>query len=183
MKYLYYYQPMYTFDQCVEIKKNIVRDIKLCTGKDQAATGVKKTAVVDIAFWKHARDYLTEIEEFVKLTNERYFGLDIFELRDYIGVNFNQYTKKNSGEYSWHWDGTYNDIYDHKLTLVINVSTEAYQGGKFEIFDSGGPKSIPEIDQTGTAILFPSWLRHRVTPVTEGTRETISIWFTGPNFK
>mgnify|MGYP001177870175 CR=1 FL=1 len=34
----------------------------------------------------------------------------------------------------------------------------------------------------GSAILFPSTVTHRVTPVIKGTRYSIVVWFAGPPF-
>jgi len=35
----------------------------------------------------------------------------------------------------------------------------------------------------GTATLFPSYLLHRVTPVTQGERFSLTIWAHGPQFR
>jgi PKHD-type hydroxylase len=35
----------------------------------------------------------------------------------------------------------------------------------------------------GMVILFPSWVIHRVTPVTKGVRKSIVVWVTGPKFR
>ena len=32
----------------------------------------------------------------------------------------------------------------------------------------------------GAVVVFPSWVRHRVTPVTRGTRYSAVAWFNGP---
>ena len=35
----------------------------------------------------------------------------------------------------------------------------------------------------GTATLFPSYMLHRVTPVTEGIRHSLTVWAHGPAFR
>jgi len=37
--------------------------------------------------------------------------------------------------------------------------------------------------QQGKLIMFPSFVQHRVTPVTKGERNSLVIWVTGNNFK
>ena len=38
------------------------------------------------------------------------------------------------------------------------------------------------MNDMGTVIVFPSWIQHRVTPVTSGTRKSVSLWLIGPKF-
>ena len=52
------------------------------------------------------------------------------------------------------------------------------------------PKKLPKINvinvnkeedfSKGTAIVFPSFIWHRVTPVTKGIRYSVVAWFLGP---
>ena len=35
----------------------------------------------------------------------------------------------------------------------------------------------------GTAVIFPSFVLHRVTPVTQGTRWSLTLWSHGPAFR
>jgi PKHD-type hydroxylase len=37
--------------------------------------------------------------------------------------------------------------------------------------------------ERGVVIAFPSYVLHRVTPITSGTRKSVVIWITGPKFK
>jgi len=37
--------------------------------------------------------------------------------------------------------------------------------------------------ETGSAVLFPSYLLHRVSPVKQGFRESLVTWVTGPPFR
>jgi len=56
-------------------------------------------------------------------------------------------------------------------------------GGKFE-FDIAGEIISPEgFEKKGSIIAFPSFLKHRVTNVTKGTRNSIVSWIQGPHFR
>ena len=37
--------------------------------------------------------------------------------------------------------------------------------------------------EKGTIVVFPSFIMHRVTPITKGTRQSIVGWVSGPPFK
>ena len=80
--------------------------------------------------------------------------------------------------YDFHEDGSYHERGMRKLSLVVFLSnTHYYTGGKFEFEDGAEPNT----DQ-GSLVVFPSFLKHRVCPVEEGTRYSLVSWFTGPAF-
>ena len=65
-----------------------------------------------------------------------------------------------------------------KLSVVVMLSrAEDYEGGVFEL-----SQGAPRLAQ-GDAVAFPSFHRHRVTPVTGGIRRSMAAWFHGPAFK
>jgi PKHD-type hydroxylase len=71
-----------------------------------------------------------------------------------------------------------------KLSLVMCLSDpeKDFVGGEFEI--NVGNQEEPEtiLMKKGRMIFFPSYIIHRVKPVTKGIRKTIVIWITGPKF-
>ena len=80
--------------------------------------------------------------------------------------------------YDFHEDGSYHENGMRKLSLVVFLSNPSdYTGGKFEFEDGAEPST----DQ-GSLVVFPSFLKHRVCPVEEGTRYSLVSWFTGPAF-
>ena len=44
------------------------------------------------------------------------------------------YDSKKKSEYGWHYESSRSDIYDVKLTVLVNLS-DKYTGGKFCIFN------------------------------------------------
>jgi PKHD-type hydroxylase len=121
-----------------------------------------------------------------------------------------QFTKYGVGQYyGWHcdsWekpyvrpqnaDGTY--PIDHgkirKLSVTISLSEpDEYVGGNLE-FDFRNQvdwernkkakiKECTEIRPRGSIIVFPSFVWHRVAPVTKGTRYSLVIWNLGYPFR
>ena len=62
------------------------------------------------------------------------------------------------------------------MTIVLN---DNYEGGEFEFFLE--THLIKE--KTGTVIVFPSYMVHRVNPITKGTRYSLVAWFVGEPFQ
>lgn len=118
--------------------------------------------------------------DFSKGVNKRMFGFDIWPERP-LALNLNIY--ETAQEYPYHRDKTAaGEMSDVKLTVILNLSDKEYQGGDF-YFQMGEHKLIPEIAEPGTVLIFPSYLYHRVSPVTKGQRITLSAWLEGPNWK
>ena len=84
--------------------------------------------------------------------------------------------------YDWHTDLSANGYSRRKLSIAIMLSAESdYEEGQLQF---GGDKFTENAPMTqGSAVFFPSWLRHRVTPVTTGERWTLVGWWLGPPFR
>ena len=117
-----------------------------------------------------------------------------------------QFTKYEKGQfYDWHcdsWDRPYirdnPNAPDHgkirKLSVTVSLSDPSeYEGGNLE-FDFRNQidwernkkskiKECTEIRPRGSIIVFPSFVWHRVNPVTRGTRYSLVIWNLGKPFR
>ncbi|MGF1583485.1 MAG: 2OG-Fe(II) oxygenase, partial [Gemmataceae bacterium] len=82
--------------------------------------------------------------------------------------------------YDWHSDIGSGKTSFRKLSLSVQLSDPTeYEGGDLEFFRI---TDTPATGQ-GSCIAFPSFLRHRVTPVTRGIRFSLVAWVSGPPFK
>jgi PKHD-type hydroxylase len=66
------------------------------------------------------------------------------------------------------------------MTVQLTDGTD-YQGGDFEIMRGRDIEQLPK--GKGTVLIFPSYLLHRVTPVTSGVRKSLVLWLGGASFK
>ena len=83
-------------------------------------------------------------------------------------------------EYGWHIDINYTSTpIDSKLTCLLNLSEEPYEGGEFKL--TGIDEKIKFT--SGTGIILNSLIAHKVTPVTKGERITLTYWAHGPAWK
>ena len=86
--------------------------------------------------------------------------------------------------YNWHIDGmcshseSQDDGNTRKLSMSIILNSD-YEGGDFEM--RGLKEKIPRLEE-GSIMVFPSFLEHRVTPVTKGIRYSLVTWFLGPPY-
>jgi PKHD-type hydroxylase len=83
------------------------------------------------------------------------------------------------GHYDWHTDlGARGVISLRKVSVTVLLSPpEDFEGGQLEL-QAGGKTMQPPLRQ-GSAVLFPSWQRHRVAPVTHGVRDALVLWVVG----
>lgn len=84
--------------------------------------------------------------------------------------------------YSWHTDwGTDINTSTRKLTMVIQLSDPSdYEGCDLQLHFAPEIATAPK--ERGTAILFPSFLLHRATPLISGERYILVLWFCGDSF-
>ena len=107
-----------------------------------------------------------------------------------------QYTEYKEGQfYDWHCDSSpvaYDKPDDlntngkiRKLSLILSLSEpEEYEGGdiEFGFHDNDGnkqPSICEEVRPRGSLIIFPSFVWHRVKPVTKGIRHSLVSWSLG----
>jgi PKHD-type hydroxylase len=107
------------------------------------------------------------------------FALDGF----HEDLQYTVYEANDEGHYDWHMDGGEGGNYPpRKLSMVLQLSSpDEYEGGDLE-FMIGSKGSIIAIKELGMIYVFPSWLLHRVTPVTKGCRRSLVAWLSGPRF-
>ena len=125
---------------------------------------------------------MSEFVAYVYQVAELDFGYKTFGPHDNLYLNFNTYESDSKDEYPWHIDESRQATNDIKLTLLINLSTEPFTGGEFQIFPSDGAVDIPMLSEPGSAFMFKSHINHRVKPVTSGTRKTLTMFIYGPRF-
>ena len=94
-------------------------------------------------------------------------------------LHYNTYTSTKKSRYDYHTDDARDTTHDYKLTLLVNLSPEEFEGGDFYLF-SGGDMIIPELKKPGSAIAIKSSMHHKVTPVTKGVRRTLTHFMKGP---
>ena len=140
---------------------------------------VKKTRVSTIR-WLSEQWLQDLLWHYVSKANYDAFNIDVGNQAE---IQFTEYYAEQRGHYDWHHDVHWNSqaITDRKLSVTVQLSsTSEYAGGDFE-FDE--VQTTADFRSKGTVLVFPSYLRHRVLPLTSGTRRSLVAWFVGPRWK
>jgi PKHD-type hydroxylase len=108
-----------------------------------------------------------------------------FDLCDVQVLQYAEYSAEYMGEYKEHKDTSEpdEDGFIRKLSLSIQLSDSSeYEGGNL-IFPDIPDYNHEDAKKLGTAIMFPSYMTHQVTPVTSGLRKSLVGWVMGPQFR
>ncbi|HBM58955.1 2OG-Fe(II) oxygenase [Salipiger marinus] len=124
---------------------------------------------------------MDRIIELVRQANRDTYGFDLDAFDESAQVA--RYGAEREGHFDWHSDvGEGRLASRRKLTMVVQLSEpDAYEGGGLEVMPSS--HVVTAVRSRGQATLFPSYLLHRVTPVTGGERFSLTIWAHGPAFR
>ena len=150
-------------------------------GKDDFAVDSNKTSEVKFVYLGKIQKFILPFIDFCLMSNNNYFGFDLHPLTSLKKLNYNSY--EVGTEYSWNIDGVPRDsVRDINLTALLNLSEESYEGGELILFRA---KEIicNEFNAPGSAIIFPSFVNHKVNKVISGRRHTLAIWLSGPKFR
>jgi len=87
------------------------------------------------------------------------------------------YKADTQQHYTWHMDMGPGPDSGRKISISVQLSSaDDYEGGELEL-NSGKILSAPR--EAGAVVLFPSFMLHRVAPVTKGHRWAIVGWVQG----
>lgn len=125
--------------------------------------------------WLHAR-----LEEMVLQINAQFYRYDLFGLVE--AFQYTVYEGMEGGYYGWHVDMGEKNYEPRKISLSLQLSDPSGHEGGDLILQSGDGEVWAE-KARGTLIAFPSFVLHRVTPVTRGTRKSLVVWVAGPEFR
>ena len=160
---------------------------------------------------KEIKDLKTKRDSNIVWMNDRWIYKEIqpyvHQANANAGWNFEwdfsescQFTKYKKGQYyDWHCD-SWDKPYPHegemkgkirKLSVTVTLTDpKKYKGGELEFdFRNLDPDkkrntvTCDEILPKGSLVVFPSFVWHRVKPVTKGERNSLVIWNLGYPFK
>jgi len=95
-------------------------------------------------------------------------------------LQLTNYDQSENGMYGWHQD--YGGGVSRKLSMAMQLTDPSeYEGGNLQTMTTGEPANVRK--QRGLIAVFPSYVLHQVTPVTQGSRQSLVAWISGPAFK
>ncbi|WP_090019321.1 2OG-Fe(II) oxygenase [Limimonas halophila] len=141
-------------------------------------SGIRDCFVGAFPFDAETKYIYNRILKVAKNVNNRFLGFDI---RGIYNAQYIEYSHEGA-KYDWHTDHGPGQNSLRKLSIVIQLSEpDDYQGGDLEVWYGPQPKSATR--KRGSAIIFPSFVLHRVTPVDRGIRRSLVTWVLGPPWR
>lgn len=143
-----------------------------------------------VNFINYSKEYswlFEKLNKIVEKVNEEYYN---FDLNGYDFVQYSEYYANENGHYDYHIDMMMDMIpqkdYDFlyrklSFSLCLNQQDTDYFGGDFKI--KTGAEDVSVKLNRGDMLLFPSFILHKVEPVTEGVRKSLVGWVVGPKFR
>ena len=182
-----------------EGKKN--KPVKAKTGYNEGGQINDKRNSITSFF--SSKSIYKELIPFINLANQKSdwnFQWDFCEPMQYTEYKVGQY-------YNWHadaWTLPYAETHKNKnfcgkirkLSMTLSLtSPNRYEGGnlEFDLRDStdyedeieknNARRVCTEIRPKGSVVVFPSFVWHRVTPITKGIRRSLVMWCLGKPFQ
>jgi predicted 2-oxoglutarate/Fe(II)-dependent dioxygenase YbiX len=164
-------------DQLIAEHASLVSEGKLAPGNTNAQ--IRRSQIVMLGD-ERRYDWLYErIWSAAQECNRLFFCVDIAGVE--ANIQLGRYDSSDRGFYDWHTD--FAGIRPlRKLSISIQLSPpDDYDGGDLELMYGSQPQKLDKA--RGAFIAFPSFLLHRVTPVTRGTRWSLVAWIVGTRWR
>lgn len=144
-------------------------------GHSTAGEGYRRCATSFIEEDGETRGVFDRLRAVVNVANERHG----FELRGFgEPLHFVRYGEGDG--FGWHTDLGDGPASTRKISISVQLSApHEYGGGGFELCPHG---DAAHFTARGTALVFPSYVPHRVRPVTRGARRALVAWIHGDAF-
>lgn len=116
----------------------------------------------------------------IEEANGTLWNFDLFGTNEFI--QYTEYLASDQGHYDWHQDIGPGGPSLRKISLVVQLTeAEEYEGGDLQIWPGGNIWTVPK--GKGNVAIFPSYMMHRVTPMTSGVRKSLVLWAGGQHYK
>jgi len=179
----YYYFDKEFNDETIDRVKKIGDSIpkqrgEVGGGSDGTVSEYRKSDIAWIPDNQDSAWLYSKIADLSMIANKEMWNFDIWGYHDSL-----QYTTYygDGGHYDWHADLGPN-MSNRKLSVVLQLSDPSeYEGGELQMNIGGSIISVPR--QKGLICFFPSFVLHRVTPLTSGIRTSLVTWLCGANLR
>lgn len=113
--------------------------------------------------------------------NNELWGFDLIAADELI--QYTEYLAEDEGHYTWHQDIGPDMASLRKVSLTVQLSEDSeYEGGDLQLW-RGGNNIVTSERGAGVVFIFPSYMMHRVSKVTKGTRRSFVLWVGGQHYK
>jgi PKHD-type hydroxylase len=166
---------------------NAIEQLGDAMAQEKAVVAVKsdnddKTRITDVAWMFYEPRTVPlykRITQLVQKLNTEVYQFDVNALET---LQYTVYHGAEGGHYAWHTDLGPHNPKPRKISISIQLTDPSHYEGCDLQFRAGPTVGHAPRDR-GAVIAFPSFFLHRVTPITSGTRKSLVVWATGPDFR
>jgi len=164
-------------DQLIAEHASLVQEAKLGGGDTHHL--VRRSQVVFLGMEQRYKWLYERIWVAAQECNRLFFNVEISGVEG--NLQLARYDSSDQGFYDWHTDFSgFRQL--RKISITIQLARpEDYDGGDLELHFANRPQQTERA--RGTFIAFPSFVLHRVTPVTRGTRWSLVAWILGSRWR
>lgn len=188
--------PVFTKEECQDI---ITQAHQAGFKPGKVGGGYEEDGVIDDTIRTNSVVHIPVVDEsnwiydrILRITNDinvKIFQFGLFDMEPATVCRYAE-TSDGSGQfYNWHYDQLISPIdvaKQRKLSFVCLLNDiDEFEGGILETSCPGIPPQTNEnaiLRSAGQCAVFPSFMRHRVTPVTKGVRYSLVTWISGPRW-
>lgn len=179
----YFFEKRFNDDEIqkiIELSNLYKKDIGNISGKIDKT--YRNSNITWLPFDTNTKYLYENVKDLIITANNRMWNFHITTVKE--NLQLSEYVASNTGDahgkYDWHMDFG-QQASTRKLSMTIQLTDPSeYEGGDLEFMIHREIIKTPR--SKGTVIIFPSYLQHRVTEVTSGTRHSLVTWFHGPPF-
>ncbi len=147
-------------------------------GEDKPDLELRNSEIVQFEHEESTKWIYEKMGSFMMQCNGQYYGFDL----NGIGENLQIAEYGEGAFFNWHLDFAKGPASYRKLSATIQLSDpQDYEGGDLEFMINDKTITAPRIK--GALIIFPSFLMHRVTPITKGVRKSLVAWASGRPYR
>lgn len=180
----YYYHTGFTKEELSKIDKNIsvLKQDKASTagnGKDDIRSSQVRWIPQNEEWWW----LYNKLSDMIITANDALWKFNLHTMPEQI--QFTEYYATENGHYTWHQDIGPGILSKRKISITVQLSDPSeYEGGNLEMWSGGHESSVTTAHKgAGSVFIFPSYMMHRVTPVTKGVRKSFVLWVGGSHYK
>jgi PKHD-type hydroxylase len=177
-------KPLFTPEQCQMIidagRRQSPQKASVGNGKPGGGVDTKKrTTTISWLPFDEMKPMYNDIDKFIQRANLNHFGFG--DVRVTEQAQFTEYPV--GGFYDWHMDCDVHMVHEPpvrkiSMTLLLNHESQ-FEGGDLELMAPGKRAKLTQ----GNAVIFASFINHRVAPVIRGVRQSLVMWFGGTPFR
>lgn len=164
-------------DRLIAEHAPLLKEGQLGAGGSNAA--VRRSQVVFLGMEQKYKWLYERLLAGAQECNRLFFNVDISGVEG--NIQLARYDSSDQGFYDWHTDFSgFRPL--RKISISVQLArSEEYEGGELELLFANQTQRLDRAK--GTFIAFPSFVLHRVTPVTRGTRWSLVAWILGDRWR